>query len=93
MSARRDACLQDWLRHVSSRNLQLSETFSVSATLGSPIAIQAWNINGLPKDAFSIDNAVIIQVGYIATAADIRLAIRLSELSEFPMHHLLLLNH
>ena len=58
----RDACIQDWLKYVASKNLKLSETFSVSGTLGSPIAIQAWNINGLPKDSFSIDNAVIIQV-------------------------------
>ncbi|XP_043194572.1 dynein axonemal heavy chain 12-like isoform X3 [Amphibalanus amphitrite] len=58
----RDACLQDWLKYVASKDLKLSETFSVSGTLGSPIAIQAWNINGLPKDSFSIDNAVIIQV-------------------------------
>ncbi|VDQ15229.1 unnamed protein product [Trichobilharzia regenti] len=28
--------------------------------LGDPVKIQQWNINGLPRDAFSIDNSVIV---------------------------------
>ncbi|CAF4792614.1 unnamed protein product, partial [Rotaria magnacalcarata] len=38
-----------------------AEKYSLANTLGEPIKIQAWNINGLPKDAFSVDNAVTIQ--------------------------------
>ena len=37
-----------------------SEDFTLSHTLGEPIKIRAWNIAGLPTDAFSIDNGVIV---------------------------------
>ena len=37
-----------------------SEDFTLSRTLGEPIKIRAWNIAGLPTDAFSIDNGVIV---------------------------------
>jgi len=37
-----------------------SKEFSLSKCLGEPIKIQAWNIFGLPRDAFSIDNGVIV---------------------------------
>ena len=32
----------------------------MTRTLGEPIKIQAWNIAGLPRDSFSIDNGVIV---------------------------------
>ena len=37
-----------------------SHDYSLSRTLGEPIKIRAWNIAGLPTDAFSIDNGVIV---------------------------------
>lgn len=37
-----------------------SKAFTFSATLGEPVAIRAWNIAGLPADAFSVDNGIII---------------------------------
>ena len=37
-----------------------ADKYSLSGTLGEPIKIQQWNIFGLPKDSFSIDNAVIV---------------------------------
>ena len=37
-----------------------SSDYSLSRTLGEPIKIRAWNIAGLPTDAFSIDNGVIV---------------------------------
>ena len=42
------------------REIPCSDVFSLSRTLGEPIKIQAWNIAGLPRDAFSIDNGVIV---------------------------------
>ena len=35
--------------------------FSLAAVLGDPILIRQWFIDGLPTDAFSVDNGVIIQ--------------------------------
>ena len=36
------------------------QVFAVNNTLGDPVKIRAWNIAGLPVDAFSIDNGIIV---------------------------------
>ncbi|KAK7101371.1 hypothetical protein V1264_019760 [Littorina saxatilis] len=59
-SAFRDGCTEDWVKHCLERNIPCSAEFSLTTTLGEPIKIQAWNIAGLPKDSFSIDNGVIV---------------------------------
>jgi len=41
-------------------SLPCSSEYTFAKTLGEPIKIQAWNIFGLPRDSFSVDNAVII---------------------------------
>lgn len=46
---------------MKSLGISCSEDFSLSKTLGSPINIQQWNLAGLPRDAFSIDNAVMVE--------------------------------
>jgi dynein heavy chain len=47
---------------VTSLGIACSTNFSLTKTLGSPIKIQAWNIHGLPRDSFSIDNSVMIEL-------------------------------
>jgi ATP-binding dynein motor region len=37
-----------------------SERASLSSTLGDPVRIRQWNINGLPTDSFSCDNGIIV---------------------------------
>ncbi|KAK7490596.1 hypothetical protein BaRGS_00018199, partial [Batillaria attramentaria] len=59
-SAFRDGCTEDWVKQCQGKNIPCSEQFSLSKTLGEPIKIQAWNIAGLPRDSFSIDNGVIV---------------------------------
>uniref|UniRef100_A0A672VCY4 Dynein axonemal heavy chain 12 n=1 Tax=Strigops habroptila TaxID=2489341 RepID=A0A672VCY4_STRHB len=56
----RQECTRDWSKLCKVRNIPCSETFSLSKTLGDPIKIRAWNIAGLPTDAFSVDNGVIV---------------------------------
>ena len=58
----REECIKDWTKYSKAKNIQCSDAdkYSLSTTLGEPIKIQQWNINGLPKDSFSIDNAVIV---------------------------------
>ena len=46
-----------WLQE---KEIPSSKDFSLTVTLGEPIKIQAWNIAVLPRDSFSIDNAVIV---------------------------------
>ncbi|ESP01004.1 hypothetical protein LOTGIDRAFT_225521 [Lottia gigantea] len=62
-SAFRDSCTGDWVKQCTDCKIPCSQEFSLSKTLGEPIKIQAWNINGLPKDSFSIDNGVIVANG------------------------------
>lgn len=58
----REECVSDWIQMSKSKNIACSDAskYSLSNTLGEPIKIQQWNIFGLPKDSFSIDNAVIV---------------------------------
>ena len=39
-----------------------SPVFSLIDTLGDPVAIREWNIDGLPKDSFSVDNGIIVSM-------------------------------
>uniref|UniRef100_A0A5K3F774 Dynein_heavy domain-containing protein n=1 Tax=Mesocestoides corti TaxID=53468 RepID=A0A5K3F774_MESCO len=60
----RDACIEDWLTLCNSQDgITCSPNFTLTNCLGDPVKIQAWNIFGLPRDAFSIDNSVIVDNG------------------------------
>lgn len=39
--------------------IPISDTYSISDTLETPINIRDWILKGLPNDSFSVDNAVI----------------------------------
>ena len=56
----REMCTSEWIGLCKERKIPSSEHFSITLTLGEPILIQAWNIAGLPRDSFSIDNGVIV---------------------------------
>ena len=43
-----------------SLDIACSADFSLSKTLGDPVKIRDWNIDGLPTDSFSVDNGVIV---------------------------------
>uniref|UniRef100_A0A5K3F3Z0 Dynein heavy chain 7, axonemal n=1 Tax=Mesocestoides corti TaxID=53468 RepID=A0A5K3F3Z0_MESCO len=49
----------DWLAGIKKSVIPCSGEFSLVNTLGSPVAIRAWNIAGLPTDDFSIENGII----------------------------------
>ncbi|XP_076022383.1 dynein axonemal heavy chain 12 [Genypterus blacodes] len=55
----RQDCTKSWTKLCQSKNIPISDDYSLSKTLGDPIKIRAWNIAGLPSDTFSIDNGVI----------------------------------
>ncbi|CAH8853473.1 unnamed protein product [Trichobilharzia szidati] len=56
----RDECISDWIAQCKAQQIPCSEPFTLTQCLGDPVKIQQWNINGLPRDAFSIDNSVIV---------------------------------
>ncbi|KAK3925188.1 Dynein heavy chain 7, axonemal [Frankliniella fusca] len=49
-----------WRDHVIQLKIPASAEFSFVKVLGSEIKTQGWNIHGLPRDAFSIENAIIV---------------------------------
>ncbi|MGH0136030.1 UNVERIFIED_CONTAM: hypothetical protein FKN15_058794 [Acipenser sinensis] len=59
-AAFRQECTKSWTQLCKSKQIPCCDDFSLSKTLGDPIKIRAWNIAGLPTDAFSIDNGVIV---------------------------------
>ncbi|KAI8468854.1 MAG: dynein heavy chain 8 [Monoraphidium minutum] len=44
----------------AAQGIPASPAFSLAAALGSPLATRGWLIAGLPNDAFSIENAIIV---------------------------------
>ena len=50
----------EWSQECFSRKIPGSTEFSLQATLGDPVKIRQWNIDGLPRDSFSIENGIII---------------------------------
>ncbi|KAK9744283.1 Dynein heavy chain, N-terminal region 2 [Popillia japonica] len=51
--------IKEWHQYVKSLNIPCSDDYAFVTVLGSDIKIQNWNIDGLPRDAFSTENAII----------------------------------
>ncbi|CAH3114243.1 unnamed protein product [Pocillopora meandrina] len=56
----RQECIKEWWGLCRQKNVPVSDSFSLSATLGDPLSTRAWHIAGLPVDNFSLDNAIIV---------------------------------
>lgn len=52
--------IQEWATECRSKGVVCAENFQMIDILGDPVAIRAWNIFGLPSDAFSIESGIII---------------------------------
>ena len=50
---------QEWINKCKELKIPISDTCDLQSTLGNAITIQQWNLNGLPSDSVSIDNAII----------------------------------
>ena len=58
-SVYRDELTIDWVKKCEAQEIPNSGEFSLANTLGDPVQIRDWCIDGLPSDAFSIENAII----------------------------------
>ena len=56
----RNECTSSWVTRCKSKKLPCSSDYSLGRILGEPVKIRSWNIDGLPTDAFSVDNGVIL---------------------------------
>lgn len=50
----------DWHQYVMQMNIPTAETYDMITVLGSDVKIQNWNIDGLPRDGFSVENGIIM---------------------------------
>ncbi|KXZ49087.1 hypothetical protein GPECTOR_23g2 [Gonium pectorale] len=59
-AAYREQVVSKWIEACASARIPRSANFSLAAALGDPVKIRSWTIDGLPNDAFSIDNAIMV---------------------------------
>ncbi|KAI9224867.1 dynein heavy chain and region D6 of dynein motor-domain-containing protein [Blastocladiella britannica] len=52
-----------WLKAVRALEIPCSPDFNVCKFLGNEAQVRQWNIQGLPTDAFSIENGIIVTSG------------------------------
>lgn len=50
-----------WVERCTNLQVICTSDFQLRDILGDPALIRSWNIFGLPNDAFSIDNGIIIK--------------------------------
>jgi len=53
-------CLKKWHLHVTHSDIPCSQEFNFVEILGSEVKINSWNMFGLPRDIFSIENAIMM---------------------------------
>jgi dynein heavy chain len=56
----RAEAMADWVNLCKEKNIPCSDDPSLSGTLGNPVKVREWNIQGLPTDDFSIDNGIVV---------------------------------
>jgi dynein heavy chain len=56
----RSGAVEQWTRQTKEFELPGSEVMSLEKCLGEPVKIRSWVIAGLPNDAFSIENGIIV---------------------------------
>jgi len=52
--------MANWIKLLKDNEIPCSEAPTLSGTLGDPVKIRQWNIDGLPTDSFSVDNGIIV---------------------------------
>ncbi|KAJ3154924.1 Dynein heavy chain 7, axonemal [Geranomyces michiganensis] len=57
----RQECIAEWVATLKKAQIPCTDSFFLAKVLGDPIQIRAWNIAGLPSDAFSVDNGIIVK--------------------------------
>jgi dynein heavy chain len=52
-----------WLEKVGEHKIPCGESFDLKATMGDPVEIREWNLQGLPADSVSVNNGVLVSRG------------------------------
>ncbi|KAG3118423.1 Dynein heavy chain 6, axonemal [Phytophthora idaei] len=59
----RQRIVDQWVTQTQELHIPCSSGYSLSTTLGSPVEIREWQLNGLPTDSTSTDNAILVTRG------------------------------
>lgn len=51
---------EDWIIGCNKLSITCSKDFQLSQVLSDPVSIRSWNLHGLPSDAFSVENGIIV---------------------------------
>ncbi len=60
---RRLLVLETWMPMIVKLQIPISPTFDFSLFLAEPTDVREWNLKGLPSDAFSVENGVLVTRG------------------------------
>eukprot|EP00002_Diphylleia_rotans_P022931 TRINITY_DN4501_c0_g1_i3.p1 TRINITY_DN4501_c0_g1~~TRINITY_DN4501_c0_g1_i3.p1 ORF type:complete len:4513 (-),score=1142.54 TRINITY_DN4501_c0_g1_i3:360-11993(-) len=60
---RQDLVKKTWLAQIAANNVPHSVDFNLSTFLAKPTDVRSWNLQGLPTDAFSVENGVVVTRG------------------------------
>uniref|UniRef100_T1J4J2 AAA+ ATPase domain-containing protein n=1 Tax=Strigamia maritima TaxID=126957 RepID=T1J4J2_STRMM len=50
-----------WVSYTKSVNVPISDDFSLVSVMADPIEIRQWQMDGLPKDSLSTENAILVK--------------------------------
>ncbi|KAG7196964.1 hypothetical protein KM043_000229 [Ampulex compressa] len=57
----RDRQIGEWVDRCTELGLTCTQAFRLRDVLGDALLVRSWNLFGLPNDAFSVDNAIIVK--------------------------------
>ena len=60
----RKQAIDSWLYQMHISSLQTLENYSLERVLGEPVHIRRWQMHGLPKDSFSVENGLMMNNGH-----------------------------
>ncbi|CAH8839691.1 unnamed protein product [Trichobilharzia szidati] len=63
LSEYREKLVKNWLGLIRSENVPVTDRFIFTDFLADPTQVREWNIQGLPRDNFSVENGVIVTRG------------------------------
>lgn len=58
--ANRKDLIQNWIKGAQDLDLPVNPSFSLEYTLGDPVELREWKLQGLPPDSFSIENSMVV---------------------------------
>ena len=56
----REDCVAEWVKMLKEYQIQSTENVNLNDVLGQQVKIVQWTSNGLPSDAFSVENAIMM---------------------------------